>query len=245
MEYEATAAKLRLTGRGYFTADGDTSAIDLGNIQMIALDFGIKRKEHYKARRGSLVADRFDAYSAIPKFEITGDEFTTAMLFIIFLGTDAGNSTQLSATGSTFMCTSKKGKVFDIGKFGLTNASLTTPASKIEGYTADYVIDRGPGKLYIPNSSTIADSTACTVTYDCPTFVFNNILPPLSTLNRSGTMQLIEEDEFRAMPRNVHDFECILSADGLGDTKPDDYKTFKLTAIVSDPSTWLLRSRSA
>ena len=114
MEYDVVASKERLTGRAYFNpgiAGGAGIAsmpwLDLGNIQMMNLDYGIKRKEHFKARRGIIIADRFDAYSTTPRWEITGDEFPSATLFLIFLGTDGGNLTQSAGnnrSGNSVQC---------------------------------------------------------------------------------------------------------------------------------------------
>ena len=65
MDYDVIYSKERLTGRAYFNpgiagGTGITSMpwLDLGNIQLMNLDYGIKRKEHYKARRGMLISDR-------------------------------------------------------------------------------------------------------------------------------------------------------------------------------------------
>lgn len=252
MEYDEVASKERLTGRAYFLGTGDNGQIDLGNIQMMSLDYGIKRKEHFKARRGILIADRFDAYAATPRWEITGDEFVSATLFLIFLGSAVANVTQSSSTGGIFNGNARKGKWVDIApggtqRFGLTSqTTLTTPVGKEEGFDQDYVIDRGPGKIYTPNGSTIADGAAITVQFWCPAVVWNKILPPLSNLNRSGTMQLIEEDDDDSnVPKTIHDFAVSLSTDSGGTTKVDDYKAFKMIATITDPSTWSIRKRDS
>src|ERR1044072_623122 len=132
MDYTSVYAKERLTGRDYFLATGDTSYVDLGNIQMMKFDYGIKRKPHLSARRGIVYKDRDDAYGAEPKWSITSDEWVTPLLPFLWLGTANANFAQSSGAGSTFNFTSKKGKAFDIGKYGLFTASLTTPASKVE-----------------------------------------------------------------------------------------------------------------
>jgi hypothetical protein len=87
-------------------------------------------------------------------------------------------------------------------KFGITSATLTTPAGKTEGYQADYVIDRITGKFYLPLNSTITDGTACTVTLSCPSVFFNSI-DPVSDLNITGAMQLLEEDDFNIVPVSI------------------------------------------
>lgn len=258
MEYDAVAAKERLTGRAYFNpgitgGTGITSMpwLDLGNIQMMSLDYGIKRKEHFKARRGILIADRFDAYSATPRWEITGDEFTSAILFLIFLGTDVGNVSQThgnNGAGTSFNV--HLGGVYDTGKFAIYNASVTSGTAGI-----DWIVDPGPGKLYIPETSSFTENAARTFVYSWPDITFDKILPPLSNLNRSGMMQLIEEDDSGpagnvgfmsavASPKTIHDFPVSLSTESGGATKVDDYKTFKMTATITDPASWVIRKRN-
>src|SRR5713101_542583 len=124
MDYTLPYAKERLSGRGYFIATGDTSYIDLGNVTMLEIDYGIKRKEHFAARRGVLNMDRYDAYASMGKWQVTVDEFVTPMLPFHWLGTVNANFVQSVGTAATFSFTSKKGKAFDIGKYGLNNASL-------------------------------------------------------------------------------------------------------------------------
>jgi hypothetical protein len=259
MEYDVAASKERLSGRAYFNpgivgGTGITSMpwLDLGNIQMMNLDYGIKRKEHFKARRGILIADRFDAYSATPRWEITGDEFVSATLFLIFLGTDVGDISQAhgnNGAGTAFNV--HLGGVLDTGKYAIYSASVSTGTSGV-----DWIVDPGPGKLYIPLTSTFAENSAKTFIYSWPDITFDKILPPLSNLNRNGTMQLIEEDDSgpagnvgfmsaTASPKTVHSFPVSLSTDSGGQTKVDDYKSFKMIATVTDPSSWSILKRSS
>jgi hypothetical protein len=220
--------------------------LDLGNIQMMSLDYGIKRKEHFKARRGALIADRFDAYSSSPRWEITGDEFTSNTLFLIFLGTSVANVTQTAAVAQVLNFFVHRGGVFDTGKFAIYNWSV----GGVEG--VDYIVDPGPGKVYIPLTSSLTEDAARAITCSWPTIVFNKILPPLSNLNRFGDMQIIEEDDSGpvgasgiAPPKTIHDFACSLSSDTGGQTKVDDYKQFKMIATITDPTTWAIRKRNS
>ena len=256
MDYDAIASKERLTGRAYFNpgiagGSGITSMpwLDLGNIQLMSLDYGIKRKEHYKARRGMLITDRYDAYSATPRWEITGDEFVSATLFLIFLGTDAGNVSQVHGANAGQAFNVHLGGVFDTGKFALYNYSVTTGTAGV-----DWIVDPGPGKLYIPLGSSFTENQSKSFAYSWPDIVFDKILPPLSNLNRSGMMQLIEEDDSPPVgstgfvsgvgaPKTVHDFPVSLSTDSGGQTKVDDYKAFKMIATVTDPTSWVIRKR--
>jgi hypothetical protein len=96
----------------------------------------------------------------------------------------------------------------------------------------------------------IAEGAARALTVSWPTIVFDRILPPMSNLNRSGTMQLIEEDDSAAVspsavgsPKTVHDFPVSLSTDTGGQTKVDDYKSFKMIATITDPASWVIRKR--
>ena len=246
MDYGATYSKERLTGRGYFTPTGQTAGTDLGNIQMFESDFGIKRKEHYSARRGVLSMDRYDAYSSMGAWHVTVDEFTTTTLPLFWSGTANTSVSQSAGTAATFMFPSKKGGTFDVGKYGLNNATLTTPTLKTE--PGDYIIDRAAGIVYIPLNSTIADATACTVTYDCPAIVYDSVTA-LNTLNRPGALKLIGEDDSQAgigtgtgavaPARYVWTFPCILSIDKTGQFKPDNYREAILIATLTSPMTVL------
>jgi len=246
MDYGATYSKERLTGRGYFIASGQTAVTDLGNIQMTECDFGIKRKEHFSARRGVLSMDRYDAYSSMGSWKITLDEYTTPTLALLWSGTTNANFSQTVGTAATFMFTSKKGTAANVGKYGLNNASLTTPTLKTE--PGDYIIDRAGGKVYIPLNSTIADATACTITYDCPALTYDSVTA-LNTLNRPGTLELQQEDDSQAgigagagaVPpvRYSFQFTCILSVDKSGQYKPDDYRTAEIIATLTAPMTVL------
>ena len=248
MDYGVTYSKERLTGRGYFTATGSTNVIDLGNVQMFESDFGIKRKEHFAARRGVLALDRYDAFSSMGVWHITLDEYVTPMLPLLWSGTANVAFTQAAQpAGTTFMTTLSPGQGANIGFYGLYSASLTSPASKVEGPTADYVIDRGGGKLYIPLVSTIAASTACTVTFGAPALTYDSITA-LTTLNRPGTFELQGEDDSLAGQsttgtgpiapvRYIFTFPCILSADKSGQFKPDTFRETILFATLTSPMT--------
>jgi hypothetical protein len=246
MDYGATYSKERLTGRGWFTATGTTDIIDLGNITMFESEFSIKRKEHFANRRGVQSMDRYDAYSSMGNWKITIDEYTTATLSLLWSGKANANVTQTAAPGATFMFTSKKGVAASVGKYGLNNASLTTPISKTE--PGDYIIDRGGGKIYIPLNSTIVDATACTLTFDAPALTYDSATA-LTILNRPGSLELQGEDDsgsgkgpaVDAVPpaRYVWSFPCILSADKSGQFKPEDYRASDLIATLTAPMTVL------
>jgi hypothetical protein len=247
MDYGVTYSKERLTGRGYFTATGSSVVTDLGNMQMFESDFGIKRKEHFSARRGVLSLDRYDAFSSMGVWHITLDEFTTATLALLWSGTANAATSQTIATAATFMATLSPGQAASIGVYGLYTASLTSPVGKVEGPTADYVIDRAGGKIYIPLTSTIAASTACTVTYSAPALTYDNVTA-LTTLNRPGSLELQAEDDSQAGKntvaadavapvRYIWTFPCILSADKSGQFKADNYREAILFATLTSPMT--------
>jgi hypothetical protein len=245
MEYNAAYGKERLSGRGYFTPTGATQGTDLGNIDMFKIDFGIKRKEHFGARRGVQTLDRFDAFGSQAVWTLTCDEFVSPLLAFALAGTKNANFVQAAAPAATFNFTfalTMIGATLDIGKYGLYTASLTTPSSKVEGYTNDYVIDRGAGKIYFPATTTIT-AGAGVVTYSAPAITYDSITA-LNVLNRNGLLEIHGEDDsgqgkdpsaVDAVPPSRYLFslpQCILSADESGEFKVDDYRkvTIKVTA---------------
>ena len=48
-----------------------------------------------------------------------------------------------------------------------------------------------------------------------------------------------------ASPKTVHTFPVSLSTDSGGQTKVDDYKTFKMVATITDPASWIIYKRFA
>jgi hypothetical protein len=245
MEYNAAYGKERLSGRGYFTPTGATQGTDLGNIDMFKIDFNIKRKEHFGSRRGIQTLDRFDAFSSQALWTLTCDEFVSPLLSFAWAGTKNADIVQAAAPAATFnftFATTMKGATLDIGKYGLYSASLTTPSSKVEGYTADYVIDRAAGKIYFPATTTIT-AGAGVVTYSAPAITYDSITA-LNILNRNGLLEIHGEDDsgqgkdpvaVDAVPPSRYVFklpQCILSADESGEFKVDDYRkvTIKVTA---------------
>jgi hypothetical protein len=249
MDYTAPYGKERLSGRGYFTPTAATQGVDLGNVEMFKIEFGIKRKEHFAARRGVVTLDRFDAYGSQAVWTITTDEFVSPLLSYAWAGTANTAVVQAAAPAATFNFTyaaTMKGAVLDIGKYGLYSASLTTPSSKVEGYSADYVIDRAGGKVYIPLTTTIAPG-ACVVTYSAPALTFDSVTA-LNVLNRPGNLEVHGEDDSAqgkdltaadAVPpiRYLFTIPCILSADESGEFKVDDYRKITFKATATNPMT--------
>jgi hypothetical protein len=247
MDYANPYGKERLSGRGYFTPTGATQGVDLGNVDMFKFEFGIKRKEHFSARRGIITLDRMDAYGSQGMWTITLDEFVSPILAYAWAGTVNANFVQTAAPAATFNFTfalTMKGATLDIGKYGLYTASLTTPSSKVEGYTADYVIDRGAGKIYFPLTTTIS-AGAGVVTYSAPALTYDSVTA-LAVLNRPGSLEVHGEDDSAsgkdpsavdAVPpsRYVWTLPCILSADESGEWHVDDYRKYTIKATATAP----------
>jgi hypothetical protein len=253
MDYTNPYSKERLSGRGYFTATGATQGVDLGNVDMMKIAFGIKRKEHFSARHGVQILDRFDAYAAQPVWDITIDEFVSPSLMFAWNATVNPSFVQAATTNSTFsftMASTLKGGTLDIGKYGLFNCSVTLPVgSWVEGYSNDFVVDRAGGKLYIPLSSTITNGAA-SLTFSCPAITYDSVTA-LQILNRPGNLEVQAEDDSGqgkpttgtgladAVPpvRYLFTVPCILSADDSGDFKVDDYRKVIVKATATSPMT--------
>jgi hypothetical protein len=249
MEYSAPYGKERLSGRGYFTPTGSTAIVDLGNVEMFKVAFGIKRKEHFASRRGIQSLDRFDAFSSQAVWDITCDEFVSPSLAYAWNGTYNAAFVQSAGAAATFNFTyaaTMKATWLDIGKYGLFSASVTTPVGKVEGYAADYVIDRAGGKLYFPASTTIGVG-AGVVTYSCPALTYDS-LQALQILNRVGTLEVQGEDDsgqgkdpvaVDALPpvRYIWTIPCILGTDESGEFKVDDYRKVVIKATATSAMT--------
>jgi hypothetical protein len=239
MDYEDAYSRERLTGRAYFTPTGATTGVDFGNVQMFKTDFGIKTKEHWKARRGVLFLDRDDAYASLGSWTITADEFVTPLMPYLWLGTQLADFVQAAQTGASFGFNTKKGAVFSVGKYGLFNCSIGS--GSLEG--TDYMLDRGAGKIYWMLGSAVADGSARALTYSCPSIRYDQATA-LQVLNQSGTLEIHGEDDSGdggntvaadAIPpsRYIFTLPCMITIPDAGTFKPDDYRAYQLKATLT------------
>ncbi len=136
--------------------------------------------------------------------------------------------------------------MIDVATYGLGDIVLTTGlVGKVEGYGGDFVLDRGGGKLYITQASSIA-AGAAGFTYSCPAITYDTVTA-LNQLNKVGTIELQAEDDSLAgitagagaiaPVRYLFQFPCILSADKTGQFKPDDYRSTVMIATLTSPMT--------
>ncbi len=230
MDYGDSSAIERLTGRAFFTPAGDLGMIDLGNVQMLKLEGGLKRKAHLTSFRGRVYADRENVTTTQPVFLITTDEWTTPLLPLIFSGPDALDVTQGELTGQTLVRTVLPGRAYKLGAVGLYGVSIIQPTGLNPG--TDYIADPFKGLVYIPAGSSIDPGTVVTFRFSQMQVKLNQV-DAFTQLRSSGAMTVYEEGEYDNSPRRTFDFPCSLSIDGAIESKPDDYKkvVFRAAAL--------------
>ena len=246
MDYENPRNFERLTGQAIFfptDSNGDTAqgGIDLGNIVMHKVDYGIERKEVFRARGGKKSIAREDAISSKPVWEIQGNEFLHEILPFILLGdrlSDAVQNVTTNATLAIAAADAAEGKTYDFGQLGLTAAVVlygTTVANITATAGVDYVLDQPKGLLRIPLGSPL-DGNLISVSYNAGTTTRSEFAA-FTKLNRQGNLKIFEEDEFSTEPKSIVNCPCTLSCDEKGDVSADDFSQFTLKATVTGEMT--------
>lgn len=234
----------KLSGVAFFTPDGATSAINLGDIVMHKLSYGTGEVEAMRHRKGAATIGDQAVTEIKPKFEITLGEQFKPLLPIVLFGTTQADLVQASATASTFaVASSKTLQSYFCGKRGLTNYSLkNTALTTTFVENTDYQIDPDLGWVTIMEGGTIADGTGLVLTFDCRAVTLNKY-QAFSQLNRRGKIDLYEEDTQAAGPRNHWSFPCNLMPTDLGDRDAKKYAEAKITCAVLANPTVLVEER--
>jgi hypothetical protein len=232
MDYDQVAGLERLTGRAYFTPSNGTSDIDLGDITMHKLDFGVDRKQAMRPRGGKLTLRREDTTGAKPVFTITGQEFATPVIPLMLLGTRNADNVQTSGTAATLTVTAALGRSFPIGAKNISNVVVTVSAV-VKTLNVDYFLEAGFGRIRFPTvAAGIPSGASVLITFDKPVLTLE-VYTAFNNLNAPGSLRVEEEDEYSPVSKQAWIFPCQLSADTGSDVKGDDFKTFTLRASIT------------
>ena len=180
----------RLTGNAIFYPDDETGGRNLGNIVMTKIPYSPTKVELDIAVDGDLVATIQETSMIKPVFEITGNQFHSAIQPLVLLGTPGTDDTQTLATGVTLAMTSHAGKTQDLGARNVTNVVVKIlTVTKVEG--TDYFLEANKGTIRFPDTPTtgIPDGSTLAITYDKPLLV-RSVITPFNRLNRTGTLVL-------------------------------------------------------
>lgn len=230
----------RLTGKAVFIPDGQVGGYDLGSIKLHKLDLSPERESSSFAIDGNNVQSIEEITQVKPVFTLEGNQFHTAILALVWLGTRNAAATQSSGTAATFAFTAKLGQTFDIGARNITNVVVTVSAAAKTADT-DFFLEANKGLIRIPEvAAGIAADASVVVTFDKPAITRDSITA-LNALNRNGMLKLFEMDSKSNIPKTEISMVGILSGEGPGDTDSAKEKKWSLRFAVSGQFTVLRR----
>ncbi len=221
----------RLTGAAFFTPAGAGSAIHLGNVEMLRLDYGLKSFDILRSRRGVVSTRKRVFYGRAPMFSIQLNQFTTATQFLHLAGTRQADLVQVATSNAMFVFTATPGGAWSLGKSEIWLRSVKAAGQvKVEGY--DYYLDAYNGWLWLPSQGgTIETGQAVTVAYDYPALTLESY-SAVDQLSFDGQLVVYAEDTFGPPARERWEMQVTLSAKGLPDTDPGKFRSATLEAMI-------------
>lgn len=231
----------KLTGKAIFFELGSAGGVDLGDIQMHKLDFGVERDKGQWAIDGNVVLAYDDVISVSPVFSIDGKQFHTPMNPLLLMGTRNTDVVQSAASGATFVFTARLGQSFDIGARNVTLTSVTVAAAGRVRDT-DFFFEEKTGIIRLPVvAAGIADGVTVTVTFDKPAITRESITA-FNKLNREGTLKVFEMDNRSPVPKAEWALPGTMSVESGSDGERAKERKWSVRFAVNGQPTVLRRA---
>lgn len=230
MELIDSASMERLTGAAYFAPAGGPT-INLGNIEMLRLDYGLKSVDIMRSRRGVVYPRKRHFYSTSAVFSIQGNQFATSRMAQQFAGTRQPNVSQNYAANQVFTFTAYPGAAYSLGKSIVTiNSVMAGSDTKLLDY--DYFADTYNGWIWLPEAGgTIVAGDIVQVNFGYIAQEFETYTA-LDTLSRDGVLTVYAEDHMGPPARERWVMNVTLSVQGMPDTDPAKFRSWKMEALI-------------
>jgi hypothetical protein len=222
----------RLSGEAIFIPAGQTGGINLGNITMHKLDYGVERKEHFKSVGGVRKVDRTDVISIKPEYEIEGDEYHSKIYPILLFGTQSANKVQGAASAQSVTLTDVGlGLSYFVGKLKLSNVVVKV-GSVVKTLGTDYAADVDTGFIRILEGGTIAALDDVIVEFNCGA-ITQESFKAFTQTKRFGTMTIFDRDGYDTFPKRTVTFPCDLFPENFGENNGEDFAKYTLKCTVT------------
>lgn len=240
MEFFDEASFERLTGQAFFTPTGEAGAIQIGNIEMMKIDFGLKSKEAFASVRGELFLRRHKVFGRAPIYSIQVNQFASPTVPLQLLGERLGDLIQVVTNSYTFTFTAVLGRGFELPHLAATiNWVRVAGEDKMPGhdyFVDDPAIEQGPlcynGWILLPVSQgTIVAGNVVSVNYSAPALSLEQYRA-LATLSRDGVLVVLKEDHFGPPAREKWIMDVTLYSEAGPETHPDKFRSQTLKAAV-------------
>src|SRR5262245_41331948 len=102
----------RLSGLAFFTPEGESGAIPLGNIEMMKLEVELNSRDYVAPVRNQLQLRKRKVTGRVPIYSIHGNQFPSVSAPLLLLGQRETDYVQLAANDQTFIFTAVPGRGF-------------------------------------------------------------------------------------------------------------------------------------
>lgn len=208
----------------------------LGNCSSFSVNVEVIRKEKPDLRASIYDLPKSVIVGFRPTCSITLNEISRENLALILAGDVHTAYTQETRNNETIALTVKKGFAFQLVNgagfkvFGLKVHSITAGATVyVEG--VDYVVTRGAGIIYIPDTSQIVNNSTVTILYSAT----GHSLPQISmahSTNLTGKITYVGEPTAGIAHMCVIDKVDISSSDGISFIG-DDFASIQLRGNIT------------
>ena len=231
----------RLSGLAFFTPAGESSAIPLGNIELLKLDFGLKTRDYLLSLRGDLQLRKRKVLGRVPVYSIQGNQFPTETIPLLILGERANDYSQAASSSQIFTFTATPGRGVRLPQVAVSITSVAVGTDiKVLGY--DYFVDdpaldpQDPlshnGWIILPGrGGTIVAGDTVQVNYSVFPLTLEEYTA-FSLTSRDGTLEVQCEDEYGPPARETWIMSVTLYCKSAPDTHTDKFRSYNLEAAV-------------
>jgi hypothetical protein len=221
----------RLTGAAYFTPAGGGPTINLGAIEMMRLDYGLKSIDIMRSRRGMVYPRKRHFHQRSPVFEIKGTQFATSRMALQLAGTRLANTMQDADGFILYVFTAMPGAAYSIGSSVIFIESVMVGSdTKVLDY--DFYIDTFNGWIWLPeNGGTIVAGDVVEVRYSRVSQEFE-VYTAIDTPSRDGVLTVYAEDHLGPPAREKWVMDVTISVKGMPDTDPAKFRTWSMEALI-------------
>ena len=220
------------TGKLLFKRNGETTAIDFGNVRMHKHTANVERTKTSVARKGYVEVVDERPSQIEHRWTVGLDEELPDLTRLNLLAGAGTTVTQGSGTEATEAFTSvKKGQVIILGKQDLSNVTVEVASvAKTEG--TDYTVDAKAGTITILRNGTISDAATVDVTYDHAA-VETLEHKSNAELTVKGTAYFDEYDQNSELPRARYTFPAQVIVSNRGDNDGKKHSEFEVELLAT------------
>ncbi len=220
------------TGKLLFKRNGESTAIDFGNVRMHKHTANVERTKTAVARKGYVeIVDERPAQIE-HRWTVGLDEELPDLTRLQLLAGAGTTVSQGSGTAATESFTSvKKGQVIILAKQDVSNVEVEV-ATVAKTLGTDYTVDAKAGVITLLRGGTIADAATVDVTYDHAA---------VETLEHKGNAELTvkgtayfdEYDQHSELPRARYTFPAQVVVSNRGDNDGKKLSEFEVELLAT------------